>query len=206
MSAGCFVTPRELAGRTPFPECDRRSPPWSRCPPSAAFRQPPSVSRLPSAAFRQPPSVCCPPSAALRQLLSVSCSPSAALRQLLSVCCPLSAALRQLLSVCCPLSAAPSVCQPKYVVLRKCVADKSMIFSVLCNCSARYCVRTFQEMFIFKQIAATIFPAVYPAAESFTFSKTIPFMAAPDRPSFFSTVIRGVTRSTPDDEIDRFCC
>ena len=28
-------SPRELAGRTPFPECDRRSPPWSRRPPSA---------------------------------------------------------------------------------------------------------------------------------------------------------------------------
>ena len=35
LSAGCSVAPRELAGRTPFPECDRRFPPWSRHPPAA---------------------------------------------------------------------------------------------------------------------------------------------------------------------------
>ena len=35
LSAGCSVAPRELAGRTPFPDRDRRSPPWSRRPPSA---------------------------------------------------------------------------------------------------------------------------------------------------------------------------
>ena len=35
LSAGCFATPRELAGRTPFPDRDRRSPPWSRHPPPA---------------------------------------------------------------------------------------------------------------------------------------------------------------------------
>ena len=144
LSAGCSVAPRELAGRTPFPECDRRSPPWSRRPPSAALRQPPSVSRPPSAALRLLPSVCCSPSAALRQLLSVSRLPSAAFRLLPSVCCSPSAALRLPPSVSCSPSVAPSVCQPKYVVLRKRVADKSMIFSVLCNCSARYCVRTFQ--------------------------------------------------------------
>ena len=35
LSAGCSVAPRELAGRTPFPDRDRRSPPWSRRPPAA---------------------------------------------------------------------------------------------------------------------------------------------------------------------------
>ncbi len=40
LSAGCSVDPRELAGRTPFPDRDRRSPPWSRHPLSAAHRQP----------------------------------------------------------------------------------------------------------------------------------------------------------------------
>ncbi len=36
LSRGCSVTPREFAGRTPFPDRDRRSPPWSCRPPSAA--------------------------------------------------------------------------------------------------------------------------------------------------------------------------
>ena len=41
-SAGRSVAPRELAGRIPFPDRDRRSPPWSRRPPSddAALRLP----------------------------------------------------------------------------------------------------------------------------------------------------------------------
>ena len=34
LSAGRRSTPRELAGRTPFPDRDRRPPPWSRRPPS----------------------------------------------------------------------------------------------------------------------------------------------------------------------------
>ena len=34
LSAGRSVAPRELAGRIPFPDRDRRSPPWSRRPPS----------------------------------------------------------------------------------------------------------------------------------------------------------------------------
>ena len=94
-----------------------RTNPFPRMrPPFPAMEPLPSVCRPPSAALRLPPSVCRPPSAALRQLLSVSRLPSA----------------------------VPSVCQSKYVVLRKRVADKSMIFSVLCNCSAHYCVRTFQ--------------------------------------------------------------
>ena len=41
LSAGCSVAPRELAGRTPFPDRDRRSPPWSRHSSSAASLPPP---------------------------------------------------------------------------------------------------------------------------------------------------------------------
>ena len=84
LSAGCSVAPRELAGRTPFPDRDRRSPPWSRRPPSAAFCLLPSVRCSPLAALRLPPSVCCPPSAALRLPLSV-CRP---LRLSTEVCRP----------------------------------------------------------------------------------------------------------------------
>ena len=64
---GGVVAPRELAGRTPFPECDRRSPPWSRRPPSAAFRRPPWRRRPPSVAFRRPPWRRRPPSVAFRR-------------------------------------------------------------------------------------------------------------------------------------------
>ena len=46
LSAGCSVAPRELAGRTPFPDRDRRSPPWSRHPPSAALRLPRGMRKM----------------------------------------------------------------------------------------------------------------------------------------------------------------
>ena len=46
---GGSVTPRELAGRTPFPECDRRSPPWCRRPPPTALCLPNAVHQMPSA-------------------------------------------------------------------------------------------------------------------------------------------------------------
>ncbi len=132
---GVLRRPARVSRTNPFP---RPRPPFP------AMKPPPSVCLPPSASLRLLPSVCCPPSVALRLLLSVSLPPSAAFRLPPSVCCSPSATLRQLLSVSRLPSAAPSVCQPKYVVLRKRVADKSMIFSVLCNCSARYCVRTFQ--------------------------------------------------------------
>ena len=45
LSAGRSVAPRELAGRTPFPARDRRSPPWSRHSSSAASLPPPGQKR-----------------------------------------------------------------------------------------------------------------------------------------------------------------
>ena len=54
LSAGRSVAPRELAGRIPFPECDRRSLPWSRRPPSVAIRRPSCSRRPPSVAPHMP--------------------------------------------------------------------------------------------------------------------------------------------------------
>ena len=79
LSAGRSVAPRKLAGRTPFPDRDRRSPPWSRRPPSAGRRQsrpPPrfykSAARfcLPVAYFVQDPVF--PNAGAARYLCSVA--------------------------------------------------------------------------------------------------------------------------------------
>ena len=78
LSAGRSVAPRELAGRIPFPECDRRSLPWSRRPPSVAIRRPSCSRRPPSVAIRRPPWSRHPSSVAIRR---PSCSrhpPSAA--------------------------------------------------------------------------------------------------------------------------------
>jgi hypothetical protein len=80
LSVGRRSDPRELAGRTPFPDRDRRSPPWSRRPPSATHRQPPTVRRPPSTTLRQSPSDRRPPSATLRQ------SPSATALRLQHTC------------------------------------------------------------------------------------------------------------------------
>ena len=64
LSAGDSVSPRELARRTPFPDRDRRFPPWSRRPSSVAIRRPPWSRRPPSVAIRRPSCSRRPPSVA----------------------------------------------------------------------------------------------------------------------------------------------